>query len=152
MLWRVFYAALVAGCFLLHGCATRPPEPVAPNPIAVRAEIMTELQKSALGWNSGDLDAFLAVYAEDATFAGQDRFIRGKRAIRELYAPVFGKETQRDSLRLENLDVNQLCPDAALVTGIYQNMRGDQVTRKGTTSLVMRLIAGQWRIIHDHSS
>ena len=134
----------------LAGCVTRPV--AAPAAAPQNLDIAEELKKSAAGWNLGYLDAFLAVYAENATFARQDNFVRGKPAIRALYAPVFEKGVARDSLALEQLEVDWITKEVALIKGIYTNMRDGKVTRRGTTTLLMRLIDGRWRIVHDHSS
>jgi len=34
----------------------------------------------------------------------------------------------------------------------YVLMRGDSVTARGPTSLVLRRVGGRWVIMHDHSS
>ena len=135
----------------LEGCATQKPALAPPSPLE-GVDVTAELKKSVAGWNAGNLDAFMAVYAEGATFARPDGFIRGKAAIRELYAPAFAPGVDRDLLVLERLETQPISADAVLVKGIYSNMRQGKVTRRGTTTLLMRLIGGQWRIVHDHSS
>jgi uncharacterized protein (TIGR02246 family) len=118
----------------------------------VAAEIAAEFKKSTLAWNSGDLEGFTSIYADSATFAQREVFIVGRPQIRTLYGPLFEPGANRPTLTLERLDVEPLCQGVALVRGIYRNSRDGAVLGRGTTSLVMRLIEGRWRIIHDHSS
>jgi uncharacterized protein (TIGR02246 family) len=151
--WRFNLALLAATTLLLaSGCASKPASSAQKPGATQNLEIAAEFEQSAAGWNAGNLDAFMAIYADDATFARADGFVRGKPAIRELYAPVFVPGTPRDSLAMEQLEISPISTDFVLVRGIYRNMREGQITRRGTTSLLMRLTAGHWRVIHDHSS
>jgi uncharacterized protein (TIGR02246 family) len=115
-------------------------------------EAAAEFQRSVAGWNAGNLDAFTSIYAETATFALPDGLLRGREAIREFYAPNFERGAPRQQLALEQLDIEVLAPDALLVRGIYINRVVGEVTRRGVTTLIMRQLLGQWRIIHDHSN
>src|ERR1041384_7430953 len=140
--------------FLLSGCASSP-KPVtaaAVNIANIPMEVAGEIQKAADAWNAGNLDGFLELYAETATFTLPDHYLQGRKAIREFYAPNFRPAAPHYELTFERLDVEILCPEAVLVRGIYQNKLNGQTTRRGTTSLVMRPVLGRWKIIHDHSS
>jgi uncharacterized protein (TIGR02246 family) len=160
LLNKIWVVSLVP-LFLLASCATtpvatkttrKPTQPTPQTPELQRSEIALELQKSAAGWNMGNLEGFLGIYAENATFAAQDRLIRGKMGIRDLYAPVFKPGTTHDSLGFEQLEVDILSPDLALAKGVYKNTRNGVVTRRGTTTLLFQRLDGRWRIVHDHSS
>jgi uncharacterized protein (TIGR02246 family) len=143
--------AFIVCLVLSGGCATPPPKrayPVADIP----SEVGAEFQASIDGWNAGNLDAFLAIYADSATFALADDYLQGRAAIREFYMHNFQPGAVRDQLTLERLDVEVLSPEAALVRGIYRNTRKGEVTRRGTTTLVLRRIMGRWQIVHDHSN
>ncbi len=149
----VLYLVLGGCC---AGCRTqptrRPNYPVAPMSADVAAEVTTEFQQSVAYWNAGNLDGFLEIYAESATFALPESLLVGRRAIREFYAPNFAPRASRLELSFEQIDVAVLAPDAVLVRGIYRNRDNGQVVRRGTTTLIMRRVGGPWRIIHDHSS
>jgi uncharacterized protein (TIGR02246 family) len=143
----------VALLFLVAGCATKPKSPQdqaitrdAPG------EVAAEFRKSTVGWNSGDLDAFLAIYAENATLAQPEGYIVGKTMIRLLYQPRFAPDFKRDHLVMERLDVEEIAPDIALVRGIYRLDRDGTKVSRGTTTLFMKKIEGNWRILHDHST
>lgn len=119
-----------------------------------RAQIVAMMQHSAQSWNAGDLDAFMNDYEADTstTFIGRAGVIRGRAAIREVYAARFAPGQTRDSLSFENTTVDLVAPDVANVIAYYRLMRRDSTTSHGPTSLVMRRRDGRWRIIHDHSS
>lgn len=118
-------------------------------------EIAVMMQASAMAWNRGDLDAFVNYYEPDTTttYIGRNGIVRGRAAIRAVYAPRFAPGGARDSLSFENTEIDLLAPGVANVISWYRLMRGDSTTARGPTSLVMRHDAdGQWRIVHDHSS
>jgi len=112
------------------------------------------MSRSAAAWNRGDLDAFVRDYADDlgTTYIGSRGIVRGRAAIREVYAPRFAPGAARDSLHFERVEVDLLAPDLANTIAWYVLVRGDSVTAKGPTSLVMRRVNGAWKIVHDHSS
>lgn len=117
-------------------------------------QICAMMTRSAAAWNRGDLDAFVRDYADDegTTYIGSRGIVRGRAAIREVYAPRFAPGAARDSLHFERVEVDLLAPDLANTIGWYVLMRGDSVTARGPTSLVMRRMKGSWKIVHDHSS
>jgi uncharacterized protein (TIGR02246 family) len=121
---------------------------------AARAEIAAMMDRSARDWNRGDLDAFMADYlpGPGTTYIGRNGVLHGVEAIRAVYAPRFGPGGVRDSLSFERLEVDVVAPDVANAIAYYVLARGDSVTARGPTSLVMRRLDGRWRIVHDHSS
>lgn len=133
-------------------CATQQVRPAPAVTANIPTEVALEFQRSVAAWNAGNLNVFLEIYADSATFALPDRFLLGRDAIRDFYAPSFQPGLVRDELAVEQFDVEVLGPEAALVRGIFRNVRNGQVMRRGTTTLVLRKIIGQWRIIHDHSN
>ena len=151
----VALALLVAG---LAGCEIEP----ADNPELRRATSVESLQNrvasmldaSATGWNAGDLDAFMAVYAEsgETTYVGGSGLRVGYGAIRERYAPLFRPGADRDSLCFEELRVRALGSDVALGVARYVLRDGGEVTGAGPFTLVLRRVGDEWRIVHDHSS
>lgn len=116
------------------------------------------LTRAAANWNRGDLDAFVDDYlpSDSTTFIGGRGLVRGPKAIRAGYAPLFTAGAVRDSLSFEILDVDPVAPDAVNLIGRYTLARRiagrDSVTSRGPTSLLVRRVQGRWRIVHDHSS
>ncbi|HEX6535994.1 MAG TPA: DUF4440 domain-containing protein [Gemmatimonadaceae bacterium] len=146
---RLALLSLVAACAPAHaGTASAAPDG------APRAEIAAMMERSAGAWNRGDLDAFVDDYLDSdrTTFVGRRGIIRGRAAIRQVYAPRFGPGGVRDSLSFEQLEVDPLAPGVAHVLAYYVLSRGDSVVARGPTSLVMLRVNGRWRIVHDHSS
>lgn len=118
-------------------------------------EIAIMMQASAMAWNRGDLDGFVNYYepGTSTTYIGRTGVVRGRAAIRAVYAPRFAPGGVRDSLSFEDTEIDLLAPGVANVISWYRLTRGDSTTARGPTSLVMRHDAdGQWRIVHDHSS
>jgi uncharacterized protein (TIGR02246 family) len=118
-----------------------------------RTEIPAMMARSAVSWNAGRLDDFVADYTDSATFVARKGIIRGRAEIRSVYAARFAPGAQRDSLSFEMLDIDPLGPSTAHVVARYLLHRGDSLTSSGPTSLLMRRgTDGRWRIAHDHSS
>jgi uncharacterized protein (TIGR02246 family) len=146
-------AMLAVGLILAGiGCAT--PKPAAPEAPSrdIPAEVSTEFQRAITSWNVGNLNGFMSIYAEDATFAMRDHFIEGAAAIRDYYAPQFAPGAMRGALSFYEFHVNVLCLDVVLVRAVYQNTQNREVQARGTSSLILRYANGHWRIIHDQST
>jgi uncharacterized protein (TIGR02246 family) len=133
------------------GCASPPAVKSLP-PRDIGAEVRAEFERSVAAWNAGNLDGFMAIYAEDATFALRDSFLTGAPAIRAFYAPAFAPGGDRPRLTMEELTPEVLALDVVLIRGIYRTNAGRELIGRGTTSLILRHLAGRWRIIHDHST
>ena len=61
----------------------------APTLSVPQTQVMAAMDASAAGWNAGDLDRFVAVYADDASFVTRDRVLRSKAAIAAHYRSSF---------------------------------------------------------------
>ena len=112
------------------------------------------MDQGARDWNRGNLDAFMTSYLDSdrTTFVGRTSVLHGIPAIRNVYASRFAPGAQRDSLHFENMEVDLVAPNVALTIAWYVLMRGDSVTARGPTSLLMEKHEGRWVIVHDHSS
>lgn len=131
-----------------------PGDPRVREPQLALREICAMMARSADAWNRGALDEFTGDYleGEETTYIGSRGIVRGPAAIREVYAPRFAPGGTRDSLSFERVEVDLLAPDLANTIAWYVLTRGDSVTARGPTSLVMRRVRGAWKIVHDHSS
>ena len=110
------------------------------------------LQASADGWNRGDLDAFIAAYAPQATFVGQDGPL-DVAAMREHFRQkYFAAGAPAQKLRFEHLAARSLGEAHALLTARWVLSGGGQPEHSGWTSLLWERTAAGWRIVHDHSS
>ncbi|WP_281268981.1 YybH family protein [Sphingomonas gilva] len=141
-----------AAALLLAACAPA----AAPSPQQARAAIEAAMRDSAAGWNAGDLDRFMRVYADDpaTSFVTKDGLIRGKSTIAARYAPSFaGGGNSRGALDFTFLDFRMVGPEHALLTARYRltpATAGGEVVQGPTTLLFRKTDAG-WRIVADHS-
>ncbi|HLY53296.1 MAG TPA: nuclear transport factor 2 family protein [Steroidobacteraceae bacterium] len=141
-------AALMA-LITLAGCAAHPGQV---SPQSARAAALAILAHGAAAWNRGDLDDFMSDYAPDATYVTPRAVVHGRDNIRARYLPRFAPGAVRDSLRFEGLEVDVVGEGALNAIAYYVLFRGDSVTARGPTSLLMRRVGGRWFIVHDHSS
>ena len=137
---------------VLIGCAVHVATNQETSPASARAAVEVMLAHGAVTWNAGALDDFMSDYTDDATYVTPRAVVHGKADIRARYAPRFAPGAVRDSLRFEGLEVDMVGPDALNAIAYYVLFRGDSVTARGPTSLLMRRIGGRWKIVHDHSS
>jgi uncharacterized protein (TIGR02246 family) len=121
-----------------------------------QAAVEAAMNASAAGWNSGDLAAFMAIYADDprtSYVVSEERVIRGKAAIAAVYAKRFALgAAPKGVLSFDTLDFRMLNPAHALLVARYQLKMPDGSEKKGPTSLVFAREAGGWKIIADLSA
>lgn len=123
----------------------------APQPGAA-AQITAAMNASAAGWNAGDLDRFMAVYADDAVYATGNELLRGKAAIAARYRPGFaGDRNLRGRLTFAPLANRTLSPVHHLLVARWK-LTGGAKDEEGTTTLLWERRQAGWRIISDHSS
>jgi uncharacterized protein (TIGR02246 family) len=142
--------AQTALVLLLAGCASHPVKRLPPVH-NIPAEVAADFRQAVAAWNAGDLNGFVAIYADHATLAMEDSFLQGRPAIREYYAPVFEPGAERPTLTFDQFDVEVLSPTVALVRAVFRNTEAGQVVRRGTTTLILRRELDHWRVIHDHT-
>ena len=145
--------SLLSLLVFLAGCAAQPS--AEPAPTDAPAEIRELLHESAAAWNRGDLDGFLADYADDASFVTGSGLAHGKEAVREIYdRGYWSGDGPEDELRFQDLDIRATGPRTAVAFGrfVLSDRGTGQTTSTGVFSLTLRRTAGGWEIVHDHSS
>jgi beta-aspartyl-peptidase (threonine type) len=142
---------------LLSAAALQAQSTAAPNSDAPAAKeaIRAVLEASRVAWNRGDLKGFMQSYwnSPELTFFGGARQSSGWKQTLEGYEAAYkgpGKEMGR--LEFNNMHIEVLGDDAALVTAAWQLTVKDGTRRQGLTTLIFRRLPEGWRIIHDHSS
>ena len=138
----------------LAAVALMTPAAATPRQDAQKA-IMAVMTESAAGWTAGDLDRFMAIYAEDATFVVGDGVVRGKAAIAARYAPRFSgdRAAKRGALSFETIDFRLIDPSHALLVARYRLKTVGAADQTGPTSLLFETRrGGGWKIVADHSS
>jgi uncharacterized protein (TIGR02246 family) len=137
---------------LVGGCKPGTTSPVAIDP--TEASIRAVMRDSAEGWNRGDLDRFMAAYADDPklTFVSGDGIIRGKATISGRYARSFAAGgNRRGTLSFTFLDFRKVGSSHAHLVARYRLRRPNGEIEEGPTSLLFRRTGEGWRIIADHS-
>jgi uncharacterized protein (TIGR02246 family) len=134
------------------------PATAATSADAARAAVMAAMSDSAAGWSAGDLDRFMAVYADapTTTYVTSSGLAHGKAGIASHYRAYFGgaKSAERGKLSFDLLDFRLLDATHALLIARYTVSPAGTRTEawSGPTSLVLEKRAGGWKIIADHSS
>jgi ketosteroid isomerase-like protein len=116
---------------------------------AIRAVLTTQQQ----AWNRGDIPAFLDGYwkSPELTFSGSDGIVRGYDGVFARYQKSYPDRNAMGQLDFSGLEVQQLCPDAALILGHWHLKRASGDVG-GVFTLIFRRFPVGWRIIHDHTS
>ena len=120
-----------------------------------QAAINGAMAASADGWNSGDLNRFVAVYADDAVFVTPAGLLRGKAEIADHYRPSFtGGGNRRGKLTFRTLAYRTISNVHQLLFARWTLTPTDPAAKSetGMTTLVFERRREGWRIISDHSS
>ncbi len=125
-----------------------------PNARAVAA-IRTVLDRQVEAWNLGDLEGFMAGYwaSDDLTFYSGGTITRGWKPTLEHYKKRYqGSGREMGKLNFEELDIQPISSDAAVVGGRWHLQLSGGKQMRGLFTLIMRKFPEGWRIVHDHSS
>lgn len=133
------------------GCARKAEE-------AVKAVLATQ----SAAWNRGDLEAFTAVYAEDASFLSPNGITHGRHQVLERYRLRYPDKKAMGTLTLEAQETRVFSTGAGkscAVQGVsvaahWRLAYPDQPEKKtaeGSTLLVLRPRGGSWEIVQDAS-
>ena len=131
----------------------------------VRREVTAALDRQVQAWNRGDLEGFVSVYAENATFVSPSGLTQGRQAVLDRYRKKYPDKAAMGTLSLVPVETR-------LSWGIEGSMYGDAVAgdvqgvsivarwtlaypdkpaASGLTLLVFHARGGQWLIVQDAS-
>jgi uncharacterized protein (TIGR02246 family) len=115
-------------------------------------EITSAMNKAAVAWNNGDLDAYMSLYDSSATMMFKTGRI-GLDSIRALYMNYyFVNNIPKQELSYDNYQLTMLGNKYALLTGTFKLKATEKLPeRRGTFSLVFVHRSHQWKLLHDHS-
>jgi uncharacterized protein (TIGR02246 family) len=133
-----------------------------------RQKIEAVLQDQTEAWNRGDLEAFVACYAEDAAFVSPKGLSTGRDELLQRYRRSY---PDRDAMGVLTLEVLDYRPASGIEISLLGDARpgrvhgaslvarwtlqttrdGQQSEDTGLTLLVFRRVADAWKIIHDAS-
>jgi ketosteroid isomerase-like protein len=112
---------------------------------SAEAKILAELEKTAVGWNEGNLEKYLAVYTADATEMRKTGPAGGVEAIEETMKNGFWKTGRPvKNLRYESVVVRMLGKTGALVTGKYVLSGAGKPDRTGWFTTVWQKTKNGW--------
>jgi len=123
------------------------------------------LTTQVAAWNAGDLEAFCAVYAEDAAFVSSKGVTRGRKAIFERYRERYPDRAAMGTLSLEvvearpaaGVEVTMLgdaAPSRVHAVSVVARWRlayGDRDPAQGWTLIVLRRRGDGWEMVQDAS-
>lgn len=132
------------------------------------AQMMIEhsLTKQAEAWNRGDLEAFVSIYAEDATFLSTSGLTKGRDEVLKRYQAKYPDAASRGTLSFEIVEVRQAVYvfDPPTRTDASVDVRGvsvvarwklaykDKEDAEGLTLLVFHPTKDHlWEIVQDAS-
>ena len=124
----------------------------AASPPTEETALVQAIQATAEAWNRGDMDGFMAPYAESATYMTPAGLI-GVDAMRARYLAKYFTGAKPDQrLGFDQLEVRALGTGHALMTGRFTLAGGGKPEQTGRFSLTWIRTPAGWRILHDHSS
>lgn len=106
-------------------------------------------------WNRGDLQGFMTGYwhAPQLTFfSGADVFKGWQAALQRYQRTYQGTGKEMGKLEFQDLNIDLLGLQAAVVTGKWQLTMSDGKKPHGLFTLIVKKMQPGWRIVHDHTS
>lgn len=116
-------------------------------------EILSLISRLSQAWNAGNIDAFMADYwkSENLRFASAGTVSKGWQETFDRYAARYPDKVAMGQLEFTELEVNVLSPTDALVFGRWTLTRQSD-TPTGLVTFHIKLLAGNWKIVSDHTS
>lgn len=118
-------------------------------------QAIAALSRQAADWNRGDLEAFTAVYAENAVFLSPSGVHRGRGEVLARYRDRYPNRAAMGRLSFEVIET-RVSDDASLVTlaarwHLAYPEDADREDASGLTLLVLRRDPVGWKIVQDAS-
>lgn len=130
-------------CFAYNTVAAQTPEQL------IRLVLETQVKF----WNEGNIEEFMKGYdkTDSIRFASGGNVRRGWTTVLQQYKKSYPDKKTMGKLTFENLEIQLLCNDKAIVLGkwIVQAERGNS---SGLFTLIFHKTRQGWKIIHDHTS
>jgi uncharacterized protein (TIGR02246 family) len=124
------------------------PHTVAADPAA---DVRALIDRQVKAWNRGDLEAFCAVYAQDAVFLSPSGLTRGRRAVLDRYRARYPDAAAMGRLAIEPIEVRTTA-GAASMAARWRIAREDQPEASGLTLIVLHARpGGGYEIVQDAS-
>jgi uncharacterized protein (TIGR02246 family) len=117
------------------------------------AAIRSLLHTQTEAWNKGDLEAFMQTYwnNDSLQFIGRNGITWGWQKSLANYKRTYPDKAAMGTLTFDIIQVKRLSDDYYYVTGKWMLQRTAD-SPSGHYTLLLRRIAGAWKIVSDHSS
>lgn len=128
-----------------------------------KEEVLAVVRQQVAAWNQGDLEAFCAVYADDAVFvsppraappdagaAASDGVTRGRAEVLARYKKRYPDGKAMGQLAIEPHDVRET-KDAVSISAKWTLRFPDKAPLTGNTVIVLVRSKSGWKIVHDAS-
>lgn len=115
--------------------------------------VLTKWEKA---FNAGDVNAIVALYTPDATLFGTQNpaLTSGTEGLKTYFTASAKNKTQVKFA--EAPTVTQITDSVFVLSGVYEfsgtRADGQKFTAPARYSFLIAKVAGQWRIMHQHSS
>ena len=121
-----------------------------------RTEIQQVVRAYIEAHNNADAATIAEMYSREAgvTSVGDGVITRGWDRIREAFDQLVGAEG-KFRVSIGSIDVTPLGPSYSLALTSYTlttTAAGTETQQRGAMTLVLQKVAGEWKIIHDHTS
>lgn len=165
------FSCLITGVLILSsclaGCMAEAPEESAPllaqEQVAVgpewaameRAAIRELLMRQQDAWNAGEIEAFMADYVKSDTlrFTSGASVRYGWNSALERYYTTYPDRAAMGTLTFDDLKIDVLSPEWALVFGSWHLVRGGEWEDiGGVYTLLMTRTPDGWKVLYDHTS
>lgn len=116
-------------------------------------QIRAVLDTQVAAWNRGDIDAFMKYYwrSDKTLFIGANGVTRGWQAVLDRYHRSYPNREAMGRLTFSDIEVEQDCPNAAIVIGQY-HLHREKDNPSGVFTLNFRQFPEGWRIVVDHTT
>jgi ketosteroid isomerase-like protein len=106
-------------------------------------------------WNIGNIPGFMSGYlkSDALRFASGGTITQGWAETLARYQQHYDSPEKMGRLKFDIVSIDVLAPAAAVVFGRWElTLVSDEIKPNGLFTLVFRLTADGWRIVHDHTS
>ena len=118
-----------------------------------RRAILKVLERQRQAWNKGDLEGYMQGYirSDSLVFIGQNGPQYGWKTTLENYKKGYPDAAAMGFLTFDIKEVRILSRNYAFVIGGW-HLRRENDEPKGSFTLLLERIGGEWKVVADHSS
>ena len=137
---------LLLVCASITGCSGES----TPSAEAIRSV----MDRQVTAWNDGDIEGYMQGYwrSDSLRFASGGTAAYGWETTLGRYRRGYPDREAMGDLSFDEVDVDMLSSDHALVFGRWNLVRNEMDSLGGLFTLLFRRTPDGWRIIHDHTS